>query len=119
MRLELREKINNLGIGAQGLGGLTTVLDVKIKDYPTHAASQAVAMIPNCAATRHLHFSLDGSGVAILPEVDLSVYPDLAMDTSNYKKIDLNTLTKSHLTINSIYRANIINEFIFKIHTFG
>ena len=97
MRLELREKINNLGIGAQGLGGLTTVLDVKIKDYPTHAASQAVAMIPNCAATRHLHFSLDGSGVAILPEVDLSVYPDLAMDTSNYKKIDLNTLTKSQM----------------------
>ena len=97
LRLELREKINNLGIGAQGLGGLTTVLDVKIKDYPTHAASQAVAMIPNCAATRHLHFSLDGSGVAILPEVDLSVYPDLAMDTSNYQKIDLNTLTKSQM----------------------
>lgn len=97
LRLELREKINNLGIGAQGLGGLTTVLDVKIKDYPTHAASQAVAMIPNCAATRHLHFSLDGSGVAILPEVDLGVYPDLAMDTSNYQKIDLNTLTKSQM----------------------
>ncbi|CAB5501310.1 fumarate hydratase [Bathymodiolus thermophilus thioautotrophic gill symbiont] len=97
LRLELREKINNLGIGAQGLGGLTTVLDVKIKDYPTHAASQAVAMIPNCAATRHLHFSLDGSGVAILPEVDLSVYPDLAMDTSNCQKIDLNALTKSQM----------------------
>ncbi|HAE04219.1 MAG TPA: fumarate hydratase, partial [Gammaproteobacteria bacterium] len=67
---ELFNKINSLGIGAQGLGGLTTVLDVKIKDYPTHAASQPVAMIPNCAATRHLHFSIDGSGVAELPDVD-------------------------------------------------
>ncbi len=97
LRLELLEKINNLGIGAQGLGGLTTVLDVKIKDYPTHAASQAVAMIPNCAATRHLHFSLDGSGVAKLPEVDLDSYPDIEMDYSQYKKVDLSVLTKEQM----------------------
>lgn len=97
MRLALFEKINNLGIGAQGLGGLTTVLDVKIKDYPTHATSQAVAIIPNCAATRHLHFSMDGSGVAQLPEVDMSIYPDLKMDISEYKKINLNTLNKSQM----------------------
>jgi len=97
LRLDLFSKINDLGIGAQGLGGLTTVLDVKIKDHPTHAASQPVAMIPNCAATRHLHFSIDGSGVAELPDVDMSVYPDLEMDYSKYKKVDLNTLTRSQM----------------------
>ncbi len=97
LRLELMEKINNLGIGAQGLGGLTTVLDVKIQDYPSHAASQAVAIIPNCAATRHLHFSMDGSGAATLPEVDMSVYPDLEMDYSKYKKVDLSTLTRQQM----------------------
>ena len=97
LRLELLEKINNLGIGAQGLGGLTTVLDVKIKDYPTHAASQAIAMIPNCAATRHLHFSMDGSGVAQLPAVDMSLYPELEMDYSKYKHVDLNTLTREQM----------------------
>ncbi len=98
LRLELMEKINNLGIGAQGLGGLTTVLDVKIQDYPSHTASQAVAIIPNCAATRHLHFSMDGSGAATLPEVDMSVYPELEMDYSKYKKVDLNTLTRQQMT---------------------
>ena len=68
LRLELHEKVNQLGIGAQGLGGLTTVLDVKVKDYPTHAANKAIALIPNCAATRHAHFTLDGSGaVALTP----------------------------------------------------
>jgi fumarate hydratase class I len=97
MRLELLAGINNLGIGAQGLGGLTTVLDVKVKDYPTHAASQAVAMIPNCAATRHLHFSMDGSGVAELPKVDMSIYPDLEMDYSKYKSIDLDSLTRKQM----------------------
>ncbi|HIM54474.1 MAG TPA: fumarate hydratase [Gammaproteobacteria bacterium] len=97
LRLDLMDKINDLGIGAQGLGGLTTILDVKIKDYPTHAASQPVAMIPNCAATRHLHFSMNGSGIAELPEVDMSVYPDLEMDYSKYKKVDLNTLTRSQM----------------------
>ena len=97
LRLELLEKINNLGIGAQGLGGLTTVLDVKIKDYPTHAASQAVAMIPNCAATRHLHFSMDGSGLAELPAVDMNLYPELEMDYSKYKHVELNTLTREQM----------------------
>ena len=66
LRLELFEKVNALGIGAQGLGGLTTVLDIKIKEYPSHAANKAVAIIPNCAATRHAHFVLDGSGPARL-----------------------------------------------------
>jgi fumarate hydratase class I len=97
LRIDLFNKINELGIGAQGLGGLTTVLDVKIQDYPTHAASLPVAMIPNCAATRHVHFTLDGSGVAELPEVDLSLYPDLEMDVSKYIKVDLNNLTQSQM----------------------
>ncbi len=98
LRLDLHQKINDLGIGAQGLGGLTTVLDVKIKDYPTHAASQPVAMIPNCAATRHVHFSLDGQGVAELPAVDLDIYPELEMDYSQYKQINLNLLTREQMT---------------------
>ncbi len=97
LRIDLFDKINELGIGAQGLGGLTTVLDVKINDYPTHAASLPVAMIPNCASTRHVHFSLDGSGVAELPEIDLSLYPELAMDVSKYKKVDLDSLTQSEM----------------------
>ena len=97
LRIDLFDKINELGIGAQGLGGLTTVLDVKINDYPTHAASLPVAMIPNCASTRHVHFSIDGSGVAELPEIDLSLYPDLEMDVSNYKKVDLDSLTQSEM----------------------
>ena len=97
LRIDLFNKINALGIGAQGLGGLTTVLDVKIQDYPTHAASLPVAMIPNCAATRHVHFTLDGSGVAELPEVDLSLYPDLEMDVSKYTKVDLNNLNQSQM----------------------
>ena len=97
LRIDLFNKINDLGIGAQGLGGLTTVLDVKIKDYPTHAASLPVAMIPNCAATRHVHFTLDGNGVAELPEVDMNLYPDLEMDVSKYKKVDLNSLTQSQM----------------------
>ena len=97
LRIDLFNKINALGIGAQGLGGLTTVLDVKIQDYPTHAASLPVAMIPNCAATRHVHFTLDGSGVAELPEVDLSLYPDLDMDVSKYTKVDLNNLNQSQM----------------------
>ncbi|HIM58542.1 MAG TPA: fumarate hydratase [Gammaproteobacteria bacterium] len=98
LRLDLFNKINDLGIGAQGLGGVTTVMDVKIKDYPTHAASQPVAMIPNCAATRHIHFSMDGSGVAELPDVDMSIYPDLEMDYSKYKSIDLSTLTREKMS---------------------
>ena len=83
LRLEIMEKVNNLGIGAQGLGGLTTVLDVKIFDYPTHAASLPVCMIPNCAATRHAHFTLDGSGAAILTPPDLSIWPDISYEAGD------------------------------------
>ena len=95
LRLELMEKVNALGIGAQGLGGLSTVLDVKILDYPTHAASLPVAMIPNCAATRHVHFHLDGSGPAKLEPPRLEDWPDVTWqaDTKTSKRIDLNTLT--------------------------
>ena len=96
LRLELYEKVNNLGIGAQGLGGLTTVLDVKILDYPTHAASLPVAIIPNCAATRHVHFTLDGSGVAELAPPDMSVYPDVHWAPSaQSKRVNLDTVTKA------------------------
>ena len=94
MRLEIYARVNELGIGAQGLGGLTTVLDVKIRDYPTHAASLPVAMIPNCAATRHIHFSLDGTGIAKLPEVSIDDYPDIKMDYSTYRRVRLDELTK-------------------------
>ncbi|MCF6189557.1 MAG: fumarate hydratase [Cocleimonas sp.] len=83
LRLEIMEKVNNLGIGAQGLGGLTTVLDVKIFDYPTHAASLPVCMIPNCAATRHAHFTLDGTGAAILTPPDLSIWPDISYEAGD------------------------------------
>jgi fumarate hydratase class I len=96
LRIELYEKVNALGIGAQGLGGLTTVLDVKIKTYPTHAAGKPVAMIPNCAATRHAHFHLDGSGPAFLEPPSLSLWPDVhwAPDYNKSRKVDLNTLTR-------------------------
>lgn len=77
LRLEIMDKVNDLGIGAQGLGGLTTVVDVKIKDYPTHAASLPVAMIPNCAATRHIHFTLDGSGAAEFEQPKLEDWPEI------------------------------------------
>ncbi|CAJ0816308.1 Fumarate hydratase class I, aerobic [Ralstonia wenshanensis] len=95
LRIELYEKVNALGIGAQGLGGLATVLDVKILDYPTHAANLPVAMIPNCAATRHAHFTLDGIGVAKLEAPDLSQWPKVewAPNTETSKRVDLNTLT--------------------------
>ncbi len=96
LRLEIYEKVNNLGIGAQGLGGLTTVLDVKILDYPTHAASLPVAIIPNCAATRHVHFELDGSGVAELAPPDLAAYPDVHWQASaNARRVNLDTVTKA------------------------
>jgi fumarate hydratase class I len=99
LRLELYEKVNALGIGAQGLGGLTTVLDVKILDYPTHAASLPVAMIPNCAATRHVHFHLDGSGPAHLPTPKLEDWPDItwAPDAKKAKRVNLDTLTKEEV----------------------
>ncbi|GAB3549477.1 fumarate hydratase [Noviherbaspirillum agri] len=99
LRIELCDKVNALGIGAQGLGGLTTVLDVKINMYPTHAASKPVAMIPNCAATRHAHFVLDGSGPAYIEPPSLSEWPNVSWtpDTEKSKRIDLNTLTKEEV----------------------
>jgi fumarate hydratase class I len=99
LRLELYEKVNALGIGAQGLGGLTTVLDVKIQMYPTHAASKPVAMIPNCAATRHAHFVLDGSGPAYLDPPSLDLWPDVnwTPDTKKSRRVDLNTLTPAEV----------------------
>jgi len=94
LRIELHDKVNALGIGAQGLGGLSTVLDVKILDYPTHAASKPVAMIPNCAATRHLHFSLDGTGAAQLDPPDLSRWPKIDWKPSaESKRVNLDALT--------------------------
>ena len=99
MRIELYEKVNALGIGAQGLGGLTTVLDVKIKTFPTHAASKPIAMIPNCAATRHGHFVLDGSGPSYMTPPSLDLWPDVhwAPDYNKSKRVDLNTLTKAEV----------------------
>ncbi len=99
LRLELMEKVNALGIGAQGLGGLTTVLDVKILDYPTHAASLPIAMIPNCAATRHVHFHLDGSGPAKLDTPRLEDWPQVTWkaDTNVATRVNLDTLTKEEV----------------------
>ncbi|HRH80704.1 MAG TPA: fumarate hydratase [Thiobacillaceae bacterium] len=95
LRLELYDKVNALGIGAQGLGGLTTVLDVKILDYPTHAASLPVGLIPNCAATRHVHFTLDGSGPAHFEPPPLSLWPEVARDGADgARQVNLDTLTR-------------------------
>lgn len=95
LRLEILDKVNALGIGAQGLGGLTTVLDVKIRDYPTHAASLPVAVIPNCAATRHAHFVLDGSGPAVLDPPDLELWPKLTYQASaESRRVNLDALTR-------------------------
>ena len=94
LRLEIMDRANSLGIGAQGLGGLTTVLDVKILDYPTHAASLPVAMIPNCAATRHAHFTLDGSGIAEFEPPSLDLWPEIVWDVGpRARKVNLDTLT--------------------------
>ncbi|TAK91339.1 MAG: fumarate hydratase [Burkholderiaceae bacterium] len=99
LRVELYEKVNALGIGAQGLGGLTTVLDIKIKMYATHAASKPVAMIPNCAATRHAHFVLDGSGPAYLEPPSLDLWPDVHWepDYNKSRKVNLDTLTQTEV----------------------
>lgn len=94
LRLELYEKVNALGIGAQGLGGLTTVLDVKILDYPTHAANKPVAMIPNCAATRHVHFVLDGAGPALLTPPKLEDWPVITQSASTARRVNIDSLTK-------------------------
>ena len=99
LRIELYEKVNALGIGAQGLGGLTTVLDVKINMYPTHAAGKPVAMIPNCAATRHAHFVMDGSGPVYMDPPSLSLWPEVhwAPDYQKSRKVDLNTLSRAEI----------------------
>ncbi|AUD79123.1 fumarate hydratase [Kangiella profundi] len=94
LRIEIYEAVNKLGIGAQGLGGVTTVLDVKIKDWPTHAASKPVAMIPNCAATRHIHFTLDGNGPAILTPPSIEDWPDMEYEAAaDAKRVDMNNIT--------------------------
>ncbi|MAM59753.1 MAG: fumarate hydratase [Salinicola sp.] len=94
LRLELFDEVNRSGIGAQGLGGLTTVLDIKVKDYPTHAANKPVAIIPNCAATRHVHFSLDGSGAAQLPAPRLDDWPEITWEVGEgVRRVNLDEIT--------------------------
>jgi len=97
LRIELYDKVNALGIGAQGLGGLTTVLDIKIKDFPTHAANLPVAMIPNCAATRHAHFVLDGSGPVSLEPPSLDDWPKLTYDTSKGIRVNLDSVSREQV----------------------
>jgi len=98
LRLELFDKVNKSGIGAQGLGGLTTVLDIKVKDYPTHAANKPVAIIPNCAATRHAHFTLDGSGPAVLDPPKLEDWPEIPREAGdNVKRVNLDTVTPAEV----------------------
>ncbi len=98
LRLELYEKVNNLGIGAQGLGGLTTVLDVKVKDFPAHAANKAVALIPNCAATRHTHFILDGSGPAKQVPPSLDDWPEITWEVGDsVRRVNLDTVTSDDI----------------------
>ncbi|MCL4104295.1 UNVERIFIED_CONTAM: hypothetical protein GTU68_047257 [Idotea baltica] len=95
LRLEIMDGVNKLGIGAQGLGGLTTVMDVKIKDYPTHAASLPVAMIPNCAATRHAHFVLDGSGASLQTPPNIDDWPDITWEVGdNVRRVNMDTVTR-------------------------
>ncbi|MBP6215866.1 MAG: fumarate hydratase [Luteimonas sp.] len=93
LRIELYDKVNALGIGAQGLGGLTTVLDIKVKDYPTHAANLPIALIPNCAATRHAHFTLDGGGPVALEPPSLEDWPKLTYNPQNARRVNLDTIT--------------------------
>lgn len=98
LRLDIYRRVNALGIGAQGLGGVTTVLDVKIADYPTHAASKPVALIPNCAATRHIHFTLDGSGPAQLEQPNLADWPEIALQGADQaKRVNLDTVTATEI----------------------
>ena len=98
LRLELYDKVNRLGIGAQGLGGLTTVMDVKVKDFPSHAANKAVAIIPNCAATRHTRFILDGNGAAELTPPNLDDWPKITRETgANVKRVNLDTVTREQV----------------------
>lgn len=99
LRIELYDKVNALGIGAQGLGGLTTVMDVKILDYPTHAASKPIAIIPNCAATRHVHFTLDGSGVAVFTPPGMAEYPDVEWHPAEDARcVNLENITQEQIS---------------------
>jgi fumarate hydratase, class I len=110
LRLEIYDKVNALGIGAQGLGGLSTVLDVKILDYPTHAASLPVAIIPNCAATRHAHFTLDGSGPARLEPPDLDRWPDVHWAPSpEARRVNLDALTRDEVASWKIGERLLLN----------
>ena len=98
LRIELYEKVNGLGIGAQGLGGLTTVLDVKIKDYPTHAVGKAIGMIPNCAATRHAHFVLDGTGPALQTPPNLDDWPEITWEAGpSARRVNLDEVTPEEI----------------------
>ena len=98
LRLELFDKVNRLGIGAQGLGGLTTVLDVKVKDFPSHAANKAIALIPNCAATRHAHFVLDGTGPALQTPPSLDDWPEISRAESDSTiRVNLDTVTRDQI----------------------
>jgi fumarate hydratase class I len=97
LRLEIFEKVNALGIGAQGLGGLTTVLDVKVTEYPTHAVGKPVALLPNCAASRHAHFVLDGSGPAHLDTPSLDDWPRLTLDLASSRRVNLDTITRAEM----------------------
>ncbi|ADL55203.1 fumarate hydratase [Gallionella capsiferriformans] len=100
LRIELYDKVNALGIGAQGLGGLSTVMDVKILDYPTHAASKPIAIIPNCAATRHIHFELDGTGRAEFTPPALSDYPDVHWQPAkDALRVNLDTVTREQISL--------------------
>src|SRR4030088_3770554 len=98
LRLEIFQRVNALGIGAQGLGGLTTVLDVKVLDYPTHAASLPAAVIPNCAATRHIHFTLDGSGPAGLEPPNLDLWPKVQwVADAGARRVSLDGLARAEI----------------------
>lgn len=97
LRLDLYESVNALGIGAQGLGGLTTVLDVKVREAPCHAANKPVAIVPNCAATRHVGFTLDGTGPAVFAAPDLDLWPKITRRASNARRVHVDTLTKTDM----------------------
>jgi len=113
LRLELYQKINQLGIGAQGLGGLTTVLDVKIKSCPTHAVSLPVALIPNCAATRHIHFTLDGSGPAELIPPPISAWPEIQWEgAKSARRVQLDGITKTEIASWKVGETLLLNGTI-------
>ena len=109
LRLEIFEKVNALGIGAQGLGGLQTVLDVKVNDYPTHAVGKPVALLPNCAASRHAHFVLDGSGPAHLEAPSLESWPKLTLDFGKSRRVNLDTLTKAEIATFKVGETLLLN----------